>query len=266
MSRGNGGRDIFIDDDDRRRFLDILSKVKKATPFELFAYCLMSNHFHMLVRVGGFDLSRIMQHLLTRYSRYFNGRRRRLGHLFQSRFKAPLCDGDSYLIELLRYIHLNPVRAKMVSDPAQWPWSSHRCYLGAAAAGLVDPAFPLSLFDGSETEARRRYLDFLQADGDAGQAATGTPAAAKPEKKGDPANPIDRDRIEEALLRLAQDICAEHHVPIEDLRGATRRRDASRARRALIRRCEERGLRPGAIAAFIRRSPAAISKVINLRP
>ena len=116
------------------------------------------------------------------------------------------------------------------------------------------------------TSARRRYLDFLQAVGDAGKAATETPAAAKLAEKRDSANLIDRDRIEEALLRFAQDICAEHHVPIEDLRGATRRRDASRARRALIRRCQERGLRPGSIAAFLRRSPAAISKVINLRP
>src|SRR5579883_3064641 len=111
ISRGNAKQEIFFEKRDWQRFLDLLSDVKNATRLNVLAYCLMPNHFHLLVRTGPVRLSTIMQQLLTRYAAYFNTRTGRVGHVFQSRFKAYLCDRDAYLLELVRYIHLNPVRA-----------------------------------------------------------------------------------------------------------------------------------------------------------
>lgn len=96
----------------------------------LYAYVLMPNHFHLLMKVAEKPLSKVMQSLLYRYTRYYNQRYHQVGHLFQGRYKAILCDKESYLLELIRYLHLNPVRARMVRDPEDYPWSSHRVYLG----------------------------------------------------------------------------------------------------------------------------------------
>ena len=93
------------------------------------AFCFMSNHIHLAIRVADISISRIMQHLAFRYTQYINRRYKRIGHLFQGRFKSILVDDEEYLKELVRYIHLNPVRARLVSDPRQYIWSSYRAYM-----------------------------------------------------------------------------------------------------------------------------------------
>jgi REP element-mobilizing transposase RayT len=265
ISRGNGRQNVFLEDADFRRFLDLLAKVKERTPFDLFAYCLMPNHFHLLIRVGRFEISRIMQQLLTRYACFFNAKRRRPGHLFQSRFKAKLCGKDSYLLELVRYIHLNPVRAKIVDDPVQWTWSGHREYLGLPGRRLADLDFIRSFFGGGEPAARRRYLKFVRAVPETTPSSDAAALAAGADESGDRAETAPARGDEESLARIAEDVCAELGAEIEKVRGATRRREVSRARRALIERAVSRGLRPSVVAAFIGRSPAAVSKVINPR-
>jgi REP element-mobilizing transposase RayT len=124
MARGVDGRDIFIEDRDRRIFLKGLSRTVEESSAEVLAYCLMGNHFHLAVRVGHVSLASIMQRLLTGYSLAFNRRYDRTGHLFQARYKAILCLDDAYLLGLVRYIHMNPVRAGLTSTPQEWPWSS----------------------------------------------------------------------------------------------------------------------------------------------
>src|SRR5205807_6833133 len=93
------------------------------------AFCFMSNHIHLAIQVGDISISRIMQHLAFRYARYINRQQNRIGHLFQGRFKSILVDEDRYLKELVRYIHLNPVRANLVASPEEYVWSSHRAYM-----------------------------------------------------------------------------------------------------------------------------------------
>jgi REP element-mobilizing transposase RayT len=109
ITRGNRRQGIFQDEKDLEQFLTYLSNCKNRFPFCLYAYALMQNHLHFLIEVGEIPLSRIMQSLLFGYAHYFNRRYREVGHLFQGRYKAILCDKDAYLLELVRYIHLNPL-------------------------------------------------------------------------------------------------------------------------------------------------------------
>lgn len=126
MARGVDGREVFSDDHDRAAFLETLGRVVAESGAETIAYCLMGNHFHLLFRVGVVPLSSVMQRVLTAYSTKYNRRHERTGHLFQARYKAILCLDDAYLFGLIRYIHMNPVRAGLVADPLDWPWSSAR--------------------------------------------------------------------------------------------------------------------------------------------
>jgi hypothetical protein len=122
----------------------------------------MGNHFHLAVRTAGVPLSRILQNLMFRYTRHFNRRHRRGGHLFQGRFKSVLVEEQSYLLELVRYIHLNPVRARMVKSPAAWAWSGHRGYLGRERVAFLDTSLALGALGGRPPEARRRYERFVR--------------------------------------------------------------------------------------------------------
>src|SRR4026209_1403179 len=161
MARGNDGRKTFLDAQDYQAFFRALSEQKQKTPFLIYAFCLMPNHFHLLMETERFSLSVIMQRLLTRYVKRFNFRHQRVGHLFQGRYKAILCQKDSYLQELIRYIHLNPVRAKMVKEVSAWKWSSHQEYLGEVKGELTDNRFPLSLFHKDIGSSRRYYTRFV---------------------------------------------------------------------------------------------------------
>jgi len=117
MVRGNSGQNIFADDEDRYRFYLFLQEGVEKFGYRIHAFCLMNNHVHLAIQVGDKPLSRIMQTLCFRYTQWVNSRQKRVGHLFQGRYKAIVVDADAYLAELVRYIHLNPVRAKIVKTP-----------------------------------------------------------------------------------------------------------------------------------------------------
>jgi len=119
MSRGNQGQAIFKSDQDRQRYLDFLKDGQKRFGYRLYAYVLMGNHVHHLIEIGQTPLSKVMQNILFRYTRYWNRRYKKTGHLFQGRYKAILCDKDSYLLELIRYLHLNPVNSGNSGDSIQ---------------------------------------------------------------------------------------------------------------------------------------------------
>src|SRR5438094_8775641 len=138
ITRGNNRQTIFKCNDDFEKFLSLLEIQKHKLPYFLYAYCLMSNHVHLLIERQADAIGRIMHRVLTGYSQYYNRRYRRMGHLFQGRHKAILCQSDRYLSELVRYIHLNPVRAKMVGRPEEYQYSGHRAYLGLEPATIVD--------------------------------------------------------------------------------------------------------------------------------
>lgn len=131
-ARGDRREDIFEDDQDRQMFLSTLEQVVIQFNWICHAWCLMDNHYHLLVQTPDGNLSKGMRQLNGVYTQASNRRHRRVGHLFQGRFKAILVDSDAYLLELTRYVVLNPVRAGMAKKPSDWPWSSYRASVGLA--------------------------------------------------------------------------------------------------------------------------------------
>ncbi len=163
IARGNRGQKIFRDVQDYERYLEFLREYKNRFHFLLYAYTLMPNHAHLLLEMGETPLSRLMQILQFRYTRNFNIKYKKWGHLFQGRYKAILCDKDSYFLELSSYIHLNPVRAGLVEKPQQHPWSSYRSYVREDKDPLVDRDFLLTQFSNKMIVAKRAYGRFVRS-------------------------------------------------------------------------------------------------------
>ena len=161
-SRGNGRRKIYRDDEDRATFLATLAWVVERFGWACHAYCMMDNHFHLLIETPEANLARGMRQLNGVYTQRYNRRHRNAGHLFQGRYKAILVERDSYLLELARYIVLNPVRAKMVGSPEKYLWSSYRSTLGMEPAppGLTTD-WVLGQFAKTKPAARKRYAAFV---------------------------------------------------------------------------------------------------------
>ena len=163
--RGIDRRKIFLDDTDRDDFLNRLSVVLDDTQTACFAWALMPNHFHLLLRTGNAAISRVMQRILTGYVISFNRRHRRHGHLFQNRYKSILCQEDAYLLELVRYIHLNPLRAGLVrnlNELQEYPYSGHSAFFKKNYRSWQDTDYVLKQFYSSVSVARRRYLEFVE--------------------------------------------------------------------------------------------------------
>lgn len=139
--RGNAGEQVFSDDVDRTKFCLLVQEGIERFGHRVHAFCLMSTHVHLAVQVGDGALSRIMQNLAFRYTQWYNRRYGRIGHLFHGRYKANVVEVDSYLVSLVRYIHLNPVRAGMVDRPEEYGWSSHRFSMGAGEVPWLERGF-----------------------------------------------------------------------------------------------------------------------------
>jgi len=161
-SRGNAQESIFLSDSDREVFLSVVSDVYNKFDWHFHAYCLMSNHYHLLVETPRPNISKGMQYLNSVYTQRFNRIHHRVGHVLQGRFKSIIVEKESYLLELARYIVLNPVRAHMVSSPSEWSWSS---YL-ATAGQILSPAWLnidwlLSIFGDCKKTSMSQYQKFV---------------------------------------------------------------------------------------------------------
>lgn len=162
--RGIERRDIFLDDNDRRLFLDRISKLLAETGTECLAWALMSNHFHLLLCPRVTKLSVFMRRLLTGYAIVFNLQHKRSGHLFQNRYKSIACQEDAYLLELIRYIHLNPLRvglAKTIDELDSYPWSGHAVLMGKQELSGQSIDDVLLLFGQKKKVARQAYREFV---------------------------------------------------------------------------------------------------------
>jgi len=159
--RGNAGDPIFFDDRDRYRLYLILQYAVEMFRCRIHAFCLMSNHIHLVVQVDDVPLSRIMQNVSLRFTKWINHTRSRSGHLFQGRYKALLADADAYLLELVRYVHLNPVRAGIAATADDYPWSGHRGYLGKDLLPWLKTDLVLSMLAEGIAPARKAYAAFV---------------------------------------------------------------------------------------------------------
>ena len=161
-TRGNAYQDVFLDDTDREEFLEILEQTVDRFNWLCHAYCLMTNHYHLLIETVDPTLSRGMRQLNGVYTQAFNRRHEQVGHLFQGRYKAILVEKEAYLLELARYIVLNPVRAKMVKKPEEWEWSSYRATAGLEGApSFLTTDWILSQFADERKKAQRLYRRFV---------------------------------------------------------------------------------------------------------
>ena len=161
-SRGNERKAVFKSKRDREKFLEYLESATQRYDARIHAYCLMDNHYHLLLETPSGNLSQIMRHINGAYTTYFNVKRRRSGHLFQGRYQAILVEMDEYAKELSRYLHLNPVRAKMVQTPEAYAWSSYRYYIGRQKkAKWLCRDFILGYFGKKVPAAQKAYQKFV---------------------------------------------------------------------------------------------------------
>ena len=261
-TRGNGGQAIVGSPAEFDELLEIIAAVKRTSDFSLFAYCLMSNHFHLLLQIGEVPLDRVMQRIKTSWAKRFNIKRRRMGHVFQGRFLSLDCDDEPYFMELLRYIHMNPVRAGLVSSPEQWKWSSCREYLDIGVQEpLADFAWPLSLFGLERRPAAEAFRTFMLQDPQEDVAATPmmdshapTPEVERPSASGGGRRP---------LVEIAEEVSAQTGVTSLAILGVSRRRSITLARRrfAALAVASGYGVREVSLALGV--STTAVSRMLR---
>ncbi|MDT9546367.1 MAG: transposase [Chlorobium phaeovibrioides] len=175
MARGTEKRAIVVDDKDREFFVDRLGGIARATETKIYAWVLMGNHIHLLLKSSTDGLSTFMSRLLGSHASNFNKRYQRTGRLFENRFKSIVCEEERYFLKLIAYIHLNPLRAglvKSIEDLANFPWCGHASLLGQKHYHWQEHRAVLELFGTTETEAQQRYLDFVAGEMKLGEQPT----------------------------------------------------------------------------------------------
>lgn len=268
--RGNHRQDIFYSPADRERLDAIVAEVISRYDARLHAYCWMTNHLHMLIQVGDTPLGRIILRIASRYARDLQTQFHTTGHLFERRYHAVLVDADSYLLELLRYIHLNPVRARMVKTPDDYAWSSHAVYLGGRSAPWVTTEFALSMFHAERAQAVAAYQRFVHAD-----TAAGSPLQER--------NPNDsrilgsdefaarllgatwRPRSKKTLDMLIDEACGQSGITHDTLRSTSRLRQVTHSRAWIAHQAVTLGIASlSAVARYFGRSESSLRESVKL--
>jgi len=277
LTRGNNKQRIFTTEQEYSTFLAYLKALKKKKPFYLLAYCLMPNHVHLLIKVEDEPLSAIMQRLLVRYTKYFNVRNRKEGHLFQGRYKATICRKENYLLQLVRYMHLNPIRAKIVEDASGWRWSSHLQYMCGSKNMMVDEDEVLKCFSDDKSEARAMYKRFM---GDFEKNEPGkeqypdsfVPYPDKEEyvekQKDMNGSGIKQQKLrtqlpEGELNQIFINICISSAIEPEIIKGDSKKKEVAGKRKEFIIKAYNAGYKAADIARFISRTPSFISKITD---
>jgi REP element-mobilizing transposase RayT len=269
IARGNERRPLFRDDTDRETYLELMGETCGRHGARVLSFCLMPNHVHLALQTGPAPVSRVVHDLHSRYAQYFNHRHGRSGHLFQGRFRGLVIDRDAYLLEMVRYIHRNPVKARLVRRPEDFPWSSHRMYLGTAPSWLASGE-ALALLAGSRPKARRLFQEFVAGTAaghyDPDEARLGAvvggddfvrAALAKTGK-------IDLVRRILSVESVARIVAEREGVALAELSGPSRLRSLSRVRSLCALLGREVGQIPLArTARFFRRDPSTISRDVS---
>ena len=264
--RGNQRRKTFRSDDDYIAYLDRLEKYRVKFHARIYAYGLMPNHVHLLLETGSTPLAKFMQGLQQSYTQYFNRRYRKVGHLFQGRYKAIICDKDKYLLALVRYIHLNPVRARLAKRPEHYAYTGHRSYLGNGRSKIIEAGPILNLLGGkkqyenfvlegrSESHNDEYYaVEDQRFLGEEGFGEEISSKAGMKEERG------PKKSIETVFEAIAQQL----EMTQDTLRGKDRRWDTSKKRaKAVASLVREHGYSVSEVAKFLRRDQANISTML----
>jgi len=267
--RGNQKQIVFKNAADFQKYLLTLTVYKNRTGCRIYAYVLMNNHLHLLVETQDVPLSKVMQGVNQTYTMYFNRRYRTVGHLFQGRYKAILCDRDAYLIGLVKYIHRNPLRARIAERIDAYPWSSHQAYTGKNnPLSLVDTDQVLRMFSENRTRARTKYREFM-AEKD-GYERNEVYAIIDQRIKGDDQfvdRVLEQHDSEAKMTRqkkipledIAKAVEDRYGVSLNDLRSASRTQTLARARKVLSVIAREKGYKAKEIAGYLQKDPTLVS-------
>ncbi|HAN09065.1 MAG TPA: transposase [Clostridiales bacterium] len=160
IARGNNGEYILDSDEDKKNYIEILKRYKERYQFELYAYCIMDNHVHLLMEVGETPLNKIMQGIQQVYTQRYNKKNKRTGHVFQQRYKAEVCKKDGYLLHLVKYIHFNPVKAGMTKT-VEYKWNSHNNYVKCINE-IVNTEYVLKVISSNKAVALKGYKEYMK--------------------------------------------------------------------------------------------------------
>lgn len=266
ITRGNHKQAIYQEKEDYELFLKILEDIKKKYLFNLYAYVLMPNHFHMLIEVEINPIWKIMQNLLCRYVCYYNKKYNLSGHLFQGRYKAIVCDKENYFLELIRYIHLNPVRAKMVKTPIEWEWSGHGEYTGKNKKNLVDLKLIKGILGDGETGFRNYIMLLEGCDNKEYYPSDASPFLGSDEfiSRISAIKSKEFKTKSKTLEDIADEVCQKHGMNKDILKEKSRGALVASVRMEFIRKSIfEYGNRQSAIAQYLGCDPSYISRTIS---
>jgi putative transposase len=269
--RGNHRRDIFVAEHDRHLLNAIVARAIEKYGTRVHAYCWMSNHLHFLIQVADAPLAGLMRQIAAEFARAMQLKINTTGHFFERRYHATLVEANSYLLELIRYIHLNPVRAGLVRDPAQFPWSSHHSYIGSKRQPWVTTDFVLPLFGASRASALVAYRAFL----DCNDAESWTPPTQLESmgilgseefiasvQRVSPA-PGKRGTVDD----LIAEACGRFEVHADDLISLSRDPQLSKVRAWIARQGVKRGIASvAAIARLLGRDESTLRQAIRTYP
>jgi len=273
--RGNQKQRVFKDATDYQKYLLTLTVYKNRTGCRIYAYVLMNNHVHLLIETAEIPLSKAMQGVNQTYTMYFNRKYRTDGHLFQGRYKAILCDREAYLLGLVKYIHQNPLRAKIVELLDAYSWSSHHAYTGKNnLLSLVDTDHVLRLFSEKRSRARRKYREFMEDK--EGFEKNEVYSTIDQRLKGDdefvdrvlgehekmPARPWKR-KI--PLETIAAAIEKRHDVSVETLRSPAKDRAAAGARMVFSILANDHGYKAVEIGRYLDKDPTRVTRYLQAR-
>ena len=302
MVRGINKSDIFKDDQDRTLFIERLGRNIIEGKCSVYAWVLMASHVHLLFKSGHWGISAVMRRLLTWYAQYFNRRHDRSGHLFENRYKSILCDENNYLLALVRYIHLNPIRAEVVTTLKEldhYPWSGHSALMGKGKHEWMDTGYILSQFGGRKRAAQNAYRRFVAEGMGMGRipeltggglirSRGGWSQVISARRKGeieeaderilgsaDFVNAILKEaeekarrqlkfkRGDETLSKIIEEEGKKEGISWNELRGGSRRRKASTVRARIAKRgVDELGLSMAEIARHVGVNTSSIAKAL----
>lgn len=305
MIRGLEGREILRNDEDRENFLSRLGQLVKKTGDRILAWALMDNHVHLLLFSGPSGLSTLMRKLLTGYAGWFNRKHRRTGHLFQNRYKSIVCEEEPYLVELVRYIHLNPYRASNVRSLEEldnYPWSGHSVLIGKARNDWQERDYVLARFGKGKSKGIRAYRRYMEEGKNAGRRpelvggglirslggwskvlslrARGEQEESDPRVlgSGDFVHTIMKEADEKLLRQMKsrrekgsiddviKKMCKEAKVAEEELRGGRQRKEVSALRaRIAYQLCREMGISMAEAARKLGVGTPAVAMAIRKR-
>jgi len=255
--RGNHRQDIFYEPRHREWLNDIVAEVIRRFGARIHAYCWMTNHLHMLAQVGEIPLGEVIRHIAGPYARKVQAHIQTTGHLFQKRYDARLVDADAYLLELIRYIHLNPVRAELVKTPTDYSWSSHRVYLGISKQEWVTTDYGLAMFHQQRGHAIAAYREFVEhACSDLtspllASSSTDVRVLGSDEFVRKAIGGTTQPRSTRKLDDVIEEVSRELSVSIAQLESKSAYREVVRARALIAHRCVRNGV--ASLAAVARR-------------